>query len=133
MSLDIRTLRLIIIAIVVGVAAISALAKARGANPKFWGGVSLLGAVAFPSVVLFLVAYFGQYPSLFNVETPFWLFVSFISWFGLLAVCVRFVVGRRRPNPHARWSCPNCKYLNQHYALICEACGLPFQNSFRTF
>jgi hypothetical protein len=47
-------------------------------------------------------------------------------WVGVIAVCTRFLIGMSREKPGGMWSCPNCKYLNQHYAVVCEACQQPF-------
>jgi len=46
-------------------------------------------------------------------------------WIGVIALCTRFLLGIRREKPSGMWPCPNCKYLNQHYAVICEACQQP--------
>jgi hypothetical protein len=43
-----------------------------------------------------------------------------------MAFCTRFLLGIGRAKPSGMWSCPNCKYLNQHYAVVCEACSQPY-------
>lgn len=132
-DVDLDLLKLPLVAIIAATAAIAALARARGADPVFWAGVTLLGAPVFSLLILLLVEYFGEYPSLVNPETAFYSIVSLGAWFAVVALYVRFWVGHRRPNPHAMWSCPGCRYLNQPYAVICEACGQPFEKSFRTY
>ncbi len=133
LGVDLDLLKMPLVAVIAATSAIAALAKARGAEPIFWAGVTLLGAPVFALIVLFLVEYFGEYPSIVNPESTFYLIISIVVWFALVALYVRFWVGHRRANPHAMWSCPNCRYLNQHYAVVCEACNQPFQESFRTF
>ena len=133
LGVDLDLLKLPLVAVIAATSAIAALAKARGAEPFFWAGVTLIGAPFFSLLVLFLVEYLGGYPSIVNAESTFYLIVSAGVWFALVALFVRFWVGHRRPNPHAMWSCPNCRYLNQHYSLVCEACNQAFQKSFRTF
>jgi hypothetical protein len=132
-GVDLDLLKLPLFAIIAATAAITALAKARGADPVFWSAVTLIGAPFFSVLVLFLVEYFGEYPTIVNPESTFYLIISAGAWFAFVALYVRFWVGRRRASPHAMWSCPNSRYLNQPYALICEACNQPFQESFRTF
>ncbi len=51
---------------------------------------------------------------------------------GIIAFCARFLLGRSLEKPSGMWSCANCKYLNQHYAVICEACKQPYTKSIRT-
>jgi len=55
------------------------------------------------------------------------------AWLALVTIYIWIFVGRKRVKPSGMWSCPNCKYLNKEYALVCEACGQSFQQSFRSF
>jgi hypothetical protein len=48
------------------------------------------------------------------------------AWVGLVTLYVRFGLSARRAAPSERWSCPNCRFLNYRYALICEACKQPW-------
>jgi hypothetical protein len=41
-------------------------------------------------------------------------------------------LGRSLEKPSGMWSCKNCKYLNQHYSVICEACQQPYAKPTRT-
>jgi hypothetical protein len=48
------------------------------------------------------------------------------SYVGLVALYVRFKIGRGVEGPSGSWSCPNCHNLNQSYALKCDSCGEAF-------
>jgi hypothetical protein len=45
---------------------------------------------------------------------------------GLVALYVRFKVGSQLPKPERIWTCSECKYLNESYALFCNACNQPW-------
>ena len=53
---------------------------------------------------------------------------SAVAWVAVLAFCARFLLGRQHANPGGMWTCPNCKYLNQPYVVLCEACRQPYKS-----
>jgi hypothetical protein len=48
------------------------------------------------------------------------------AYVGLLALYVRFRIGRGVEGPSGSWSCPHCHAVNQSYALKCDSCGESF-------
>jgi hypothetical protein len=61
-------------------------------------------------------------PAVTSDDAQLLAFCSSILWVAILALCSRFLLGRNLANAGGMWCCPNCKYLNQPYAVICEAC-----------
>ena len=116
-----------IILLIAATSGIAALARGRGGNPWLWGTLTIAGYFAVPYLVAFLAALFGVIPKDMKEDAQILFFVSAIAWVALLAFCARFLLGRKYANPGGMWSCPNCKYLNQPYAVICEACRQPYK------
>ena len=114
---------LLIAFLILSTGAISAYARSRGGNPYFWGTLSVLG---------FLLFQFGGGSILaalhfaLDDDTPWIVLAMSCGWVGLMALCSRFLIGMNRPKPSGMWSCPNCTFLNQHYAVVCEACSQPY-------
>jgi hypothetical protein len=112
-----------IIALIVTTGGIAGYARARGGNPWLWGSLSLGGHLLIQFVggmILGILGYSG------NQDAIWILIVASWAWIGVIALCTRFLLGIRHEKPSGMWSCPNCKYLNQHYAVICEACQQPY-------
>jgi hypothetical protein len=126
-------LKILALALVASTSAIAGLARARGENALFWGGINAAGFLFLPVFVMFVLVpkYFD--PFVAPEHRPFWFFVSVVLWVASLAVYIRFFSGRKRAHPNGMWTCPNCSYLNKEYALVCEACERPFQKSFKSF
>ena len=102
---------------------IAAYARGRGGNPWVWGSLSVAGHLAIQFLGPFVPALFGRpldQNGLLLVVAASW------AWIGIIAFCARFVVGMKMEKPDGMWSCKNCKYLNQRYAVICEACQEPY-------
>jgi hypothetical protein len=110
----------LIIFLIIATGGISAYARGRGGNPLVWGGIAVGGYVL---AVLVVPATFGVSP---DSDERYWFMAGGLAWMGAVAFCARFLLGRSRMKSSRMWTCPNCKYLNQHYAVICEACKHPF-------
>ena len=123
---------LIFAGLFVAIAAISSFARARGGSASYCGGITALGCVLLTLFVFLFAGRIDPDPSTRN-ETAMYCFLGLAgAWLALATVYVWIFVGRNRVKPSGMWSCPNCKYLNKEYALICEACGQSFQQSFRS-
>lgn len=105
---------------------ITAFARGRGGNPWVWGVLTVVGYFLVPLVVTFVAVLLGADPKSVKADAQLWFFASAIAWVAIMGFCARFLLGHGRKKPSGMWSCPNCKYLNQHYAVICEACKHPF-------
>ena len=112
-----------IIALIVTTGGIAAYARGRGGNPWLWGSLSVVGHLLIQFVGGMILGALGYAR---NQDTIWILVVVSWVWIGVIALCTRFLLGIRREKPSGMWSCPNCKYLNQHYAVICEACQQPY-------
>ena len=99
---------------------IAAYARGRGGNPWVWGAVAISGYV-FAEYVL---------PAFIRIDPDSDLRMAFFfggfAWMGGVALSARYLLGRGRKKASSMWTCPNCKYLNQRYAVICEACQRPY-------
>ena len=126
-------LKMLTFLIVATSASIGAFARARGENALFWGGLCAFGFVLVPVLLAFVVVPKFVDPAAARELRPFWFFVSGVAWVAFLVFWIRFLVGRKRIHPDGMWSCPRCNYLNREYALICEACELPYTKSSRTW
>jgi hypothetical protein len=102
---------------------ICAFARGRGGNPVVWGSWTVGGYAFITYVGPMILAALGRPLS---TDSRVWLFVVAAAWIGVVAFCARFLLGRNREKPSGMWSCKNCKYLNQQYAVICEACQQPY-------
>jgi hypothetical protein len=102
---------------------IAAYARARGGNPYLWGTISVAGFL----LVQFLGGVvLGTLGLARDENAQLMVIVLSYAWVGAVALCTRFLIGRGGEKPSGMWSCPNCKYLNQHYAVVCEACKQPY-------
>jgi hypothetical protein len=102
---------------------IAAYARGRGGNPWLWGSLSVVGHLLIQFLGAFVIAALG----FARDETAQLLLVIFSwLWIAIIAFCARFLLGMKMEKPDGMWSCPNCKYLNQRYAVICEACRQPY-------
>jgi len=112
-----------IFALISAISAIAAIARARGGNAWRWGVAALGGYLTLPSTL----------PRMVPIPTDSLLhrllFVSGWVWLGATFLAARFVLGRGRAKPDGMWVCPNCKMLNQHFAIQCDACGQSYARS----
>jgi hypothetical protein len=115
-----------IILLIVTTGGIASFARGRGGKPWLWGTVTVAGYFLVPAVVSFFAVLFGADPKGIKESAQLWFFVSAIAWVAVLAFSARFLLGRSYAKPDSMWSCPNCKYLNQRYAVLCEACKQPY-------
>jgi hypothetical protein len=115
-----------IVLLIVAATGIAAYARGRGGNPYVWGSLGVGGYAVINYLVPAIMASLGR-P--LDSDSRLWLFVAAAAWVGLIAFCARFLLGRTQEKPSGMWSCPNCKYLNQQYAVICEACQQPYGKS----
>ena len=115
-----------IVLLVVAAGGIAAYARGRGGNPYVWGSVGVGGYIVIAYVGPIVLASLGH-P--LDPDSRLWFFVGAVAWIGIVAFCARFLLGRTREKPSGMWSCPNCKYLNQSYAVMCEACRQPYGKS----
>jgi|SRR5580704_5754098 hypothetical protein len=112
-----------IVLLIVAAGGIAAYARGRGGNPFVWGSLGVGGYIAIEYLGPAIIASLGR-P--LDPDSRMWLFVVAAAWIGIIAFCARFLLGRTREKPSGMWSCKNCKYLNQQYAVMCEACKQPY-------
>jgi len=104
-------------------------ARTRGATPWVWG---LLAASSFILLSLaggVLRQAADELPPS-GARAALLAVVVIAPWIpvALVALYVRFVVGRGSDGPYGRWTCPGCRSINESYALKCESCGVRFQH-----
>jgi len=117
-------LEIFLIIIVAG--GIATYARARGGNPTLWGAIAIGGYALINYVLPVILAYLGRPVS---PDSRIWFFGVAAAWVAVVAFCARFLLGSGREKPSGMWSCPNCKYLNQQFAVVCEACRQPYGRS----
>jgi len=115
-----------IVFLLVTTGGIAAYARGRGGNPWLWGTISV--------AVHLLIQFFGGLALALlhrsgDPDARTFIFVASYAWVGVVALCTRFLLGSGREKPSGMWSCSNCRYLKQRYAVICEACRQPFGRS----
>ena len=115
-----------IILLIVVTSGIASFARARGGRPWLWGTLTVAGYFLVPFLVVFFARMFGADPKALREDSQLWFFISAVAWVAVLGFCARFLLGRSYAKPNGMWSCSNCKYLNQPYAVLCEACKQPY-------
>ncbi len=115
--------------LIAATAGIAAFARGRGGKPVLWGILTVVGYFLVPFLVTLSAVALGANTQAIKENSQLWFLISAISWVAILAFCARFLLGRSYAKPGGIWSCPNCKYLNQPYAVICEACRQPYRVS----
>jgi len=118
-----------IVLLMVAAGGIAAYARGRGGNPIVWGSLGVGGYALLNYVVPVILIYLRR-P--LDADSRMWLFMGAAAWVGVVAFSARFLLGSTREKPSGMWSCPNCRYLNQQYAVICEACQQPYGKSVPT-
>jgi hypothetical protein len=108
-----------IIVLIVVVSAIANFARGRGGSPAVWGVIAVVGYLGFIWGLALALGVAGINGSVLPL-------VAGWGWLGAVALWVRFGLGRGKEKPSGMWNCPNCRMLNQHYAVICEACQTPY-------
>lgn len=99
---------------------VAAYARGRGGNPWLWGSVAITGYVVVEYILPPIVRVTPE------SDTALMFLWGGFAWMGVVALCARFVLGSGKKQASSMWTCPNCKYLNQRYAVICEACQRPY-------
>ena len=115
--------------LIAATAGIAGFARGRGGKPWLWGTLTVVGYFLVPFLVSFFAVALGANPGTIKESAQLLFFISAISWVAVLAFCARFLLGRGYEKPSGMWSCPNCRYLNKQYAVICEACQQPYGKS----
>ena len=108
---------------IIVVGAIAGYSRGRGGNPWLWGTIAVSGYVILAYVVPMFVRVDPE------SDWRLVIFWSGFAWLGGVALCTRYLLGSGRKKPSSMWTCPKCKYLNQRYAVICEACQCPYGES----
>lgn len=103
--------------------AITAYARGRGGSPWLWGALTVGGYLLALFVAQFISVLIWREPN------PVLAMVVSWGWVGVVALYTRFGLGAGKLKPSGMWTCSNCKYLNAHYAVICEACRQPYAES----
>lgn len=115
-----------IILLIVATGGIASFARARGGRPWLWGTLTMAGYFLVPFLVVFFAAMFGADPKALREDSQLWFFVAAVTGVAVLGFCARFLLGRNYAKPDGMWSWSNCKYLNQPYAVLSEACKQPY-------
>lgn len=115
--------------LIAATAGIAAFARGRGGKPWLWGTLTVVGYFLVPFFVRFVALKLVANPLDIGENSQLLFFTSAVSWVATMAFCARFLLGRGYEKPSGMWSCPNCKYLNKQYAVICEACQQPYGTS----
>jgi hypothetical protein len=115
-----------IILLVAATGGIISFARGRGGKPWLWGTLTVVGYFLVPFLVSLFAVLFGADAKEVKENAQLWFYISAVSWVAILAFCARFLLGRGYTKPDGMWSCSNCKYLNQPYAVVCEACKQPY-------
>jgi len=113
--------------LVLAVGWIARIARTRDTSPWLYGSLAVLGFLVFPLVVaapLTLLVFEqpggtsgGRIAARILISVSGWL------WVGGIALYVSKVPGREKTQPHGRWSCRGCGWLNDAASLKCDACG----------
>lgn len=113
-----------IVFLIISTGGIATYARGRGGNPFLWGSLSVAGFVLIQLAGGTILRLLGVSPD--TADAQWVLLAVAFAWVGVIALLTRFLLGMGRPKPSGMWSCPGCKYLNQHYAVVCEACAKPY-------
>ncbi len=112
-----------ILFLILSTGGIAAFARGRGGNPWLWGTLSVAGHLLIQFFSGILIGYY-RVPA--DSDAQLIATVASYAWVGVVAFCTRFLLGSGREKSSGMWSCSNCRYLNQHYAVVCEACQQPY-------
>jgi len=106
--------------LIIAASAIAAYARGRGGSPWMWGTAAVVGYFLFAYVVPLFVRFAP------DSDANILLVMGGFLWVGAVAFSARHLLGIGRTKPTSMWTCPNCKFLNQRYAVQCEACKQPY-------
>ncbi len=110
------------------VTGIARMAKTRGASSWRYGLLAGVGWFVIGVLAAALLPGLGFGSDTGELTNGGTFIATVVPWafMGLVALYVRFRIGRGIEGPTGSWSCPDCHTLNQSYALKCESCGQPF-------
>jgi hypothetical protein len=110
------------------VTGIARMAKTRGASSWRYGLLAGVGWFVVGVLTAVLLPSLGFGSSTGELTNGGTFIATVVPWayVGLVALYVRFRIGRGVEGPSGSWSCPHCHTLNQSYALKCESCGESF-------
>lgn len=102
------------------------LARTRGGSPWLYGLVAGIGWLVLGILTSGILSSLGFQTGIGPLVAT--LVATIVPWafVGCVALYVRFRVGGKTEGPSGSWSCPNCRSLNQAYAMKCDSCGEPF-------
>ena len=109
-----------ILFLILAASGVAAYARARGGNPWLFGTVAVAGYTLLADVVPIIDRLSP------DSDERIWRLTAGVRWVGARAFAARFLLGSSRKKASGMWTSPNCKFLNQHYAVPCEACRQPY-------
>lgn len=117
--------------LVLSLVGIVRMARTRGGSSWLFGLLAGVGWFVLGILVANVLALLGFVSPAGNLTFGATLVATVVPWLwiGLVALYVRFGVGRNLESPSGSWSCPGCRSINQRYALKCDSCGEAFTNS----
>jgi TM2 domain-containing membrane protein YozV len=115
--------------LVLSITGIVRMARTRGGSPWLYGLIAAIGWLALGVLTGAILGGIGFQSGVGRLGTT--LVATMVPWayVGLVALYVRFRVGKGTEGPSGSWSCPHCRSLNQGYALKCDSCGEAFTNA----
>jgi|SRR4029079_18587466 len=110
------------------VTGIARMARTRGASAWLYGVLAGVGWLVVGVLTAALLPGLGFGSSTGALTNGGTFIATVVPWayVGLLALYVRFGIGRGVEGPSGSWSCPHCHAVNQSYALKCDSCGEAF-------
>ena len=111
--------------LILAAGAIATIANRRGGDSYRWGGAAVLGYAAVKIGLVRLGLLTGPSYEEGGVNVAHLLLP--IAWVAATGLAARFWLGRGKPTAGEKWICPECKYLNDEKAVVCEACGKAYE------
>jgi hypothetical protein len=110
------------------VTGIARMARTRGASSWPYGVIAGVGWFVIGVLAAVLLPALGFESRTGELSNGGTFIATILPWafIGLVALYVRFRIGRGVEGPTGSWTCRDCRTLNQNYALKCDSCGAPF-------
>ncbi len=115
-----------IILLIAATTGVVAVARRRGGNPWLWGVLTIVAFFAVPFLLGGLLGATGVFRRMSPDDVTIAGAIGQWGGVGLVFLAARFWLGGGQASAGSIWVCPNCKYLNQPGATICEACKAPY-------